>query len=159
MASSYVEFQTKGFWCADAYLEVWLFNAVAEMDKLPNRSSWIDEIRGEWYMMATSGMTGCINLFLDTVITNDERKEHLQRIALAVNRFFAGYGESIPLDIVNKVFTEGDGFSEGDGFISPPETANFIKVGKLFIELINGRLSTTASSPLDYLRPENWKKI
>jgi hypothetical protein len=41
-------------------------------------------------------------------------------------------------------------------FYGNPSTTFFLKVGKLFSELINEKLNITASSPLDYLKPENW---
>ena len=153
MAASCVKFKEKAFWSDDAWLEGWLYFFVQELSKLKRSDIWIKQIEGDWYLQAKLGFMGCINLGLDEVIDSQEKKEILEAIALKVNNKFLVFGKVLPNHILTELETIGHNWP------SPPKTSNFIKVGQLFIELINERLQWTVSSSLEYKRPENWETL
>src|SRR3977135_974027 len=68
LGTSFIEFNGKGFWTRDAYLEVWLGALVQEIDHLPSLSEWLTLLRQEWHLQATAGFSGCICPDLDRLV-------------------------------------------------------------------------------------------
>ena len=140
MATSFIDFKNRGFWCEDSYLEVWLnyFSQIIEtMDSIPE---WLLETKNEWIIQASSGFTGCIELQLDSIITTSERKDLIEQIIIKTNLSLLEHGDYITKEDLNSLRLH-----IGLIWLDSEKTSNFTKVGKLLIELINENLDTTVS--------------
>ncbi|MCB2376850.1 hypothetical protein LGH70_04615 [Hymenobacter sp. BT635] len=156
MATSFVNYQGHGFWCLDAHLEVWLGYAVEVLARRgPALPPWLLQLREEWYLQASVGFTGCIELGLDETLTDAGRLAAVQQVAAATNQLLAAHGSHIPAPVLNSRPTN----PEGSRWHRAVATADFLTVGYLLQALLAGQLTTTASSPLDYLAPEQWRRL
>ena len=154
MATSFVSYQGFGFWCHDSHLEVWLGFAVEVLDgrglELP---AW--QLREEWHFKASVGFTGCIELDLDDTLTDAGRLPAMQELVAATNRLLATHGHHLSAVVLNSRPTKPAGLR----WDSDAVTADFLAVGHLLRALLAGELTTTASSPLHYLAPEQWHQL
>ena len=68
------------FTANDTVIEVWLFEVCRQMDTDAETDPWLDELRGEWRLQATSGFgfgpTPALDKFLDT----DDRRKRIADI-------------------------------------------------------------------------------
>ena len=154
MATSFVAFRRFGFWCNDSVLETWLSYFLEVLDRQENLPNWLQQLHQDWEVQATVGFVGCIDLLLDEVATDESRVATLLKLAAQTNHLLAAHGEFIPAETLNQRQYQPDGVT----WTAAVATANFLKVGQLFSRLLEGKLHTTASSPLDYLNPKNWRE-
>jgi hypothetical protein len=154
MAKSFVEFRGYGFWSDDAFLEVWVYHFVTEVEKFDKvHPDWLLKLKQHWFKMATVGMLGTIELSLDHYVSDEKRRLMLLELAKKTNHFFYIQGDVLPLELANKPY------DSKNGFLEPPQTKWFLKVGVFFIRLLRGKLPYKASGPFDYLEYENWGKL
>jgi hypothetical protein len=156
MATSFVKYHDNGFWCNDAYLEIWLYLFVKEAEKQQYQtdSPLRDRVLGDWYLAATVGFMGCIDLRLDEIIHSDEDKAFLLGIASTLHSILSPHDVIPPLLMAA---IEKD--IRGEKWMEPPLAKSIMKVGTLFTQLLKGELTTKSNSPLTYLNPEQWNKI
>jgi hypothetical protein len=145
MATSFVEYRSKGFWCDDAVLEAWLSFAVLELRSRIREDAWGQALSSEWAFYAQAGMMGAIDLRLDHFLSSDEKETRLLALIDAVERRLTQLGERLPLELLNPLMPPGTWWREA------PPTEWFTVVGSRMRGLIQGTLLTDASSPLDYL--------
>ena len=154
MATSYVAFRRFGFWCNDSVLEVWLLYFLEVLDQEGNLPGWLQKLHLDWEVQATVGFVGCIDLLLDEVATDESRIAILLDLSNQTNHLLASHGEFIPAEVLNQRQYQPDGVT----WTAAVDTAIFLKVGQLLSRLLEGKLQTTASSPLDYLEHKNWRE-
>ena len=154
MATSFVAFRRFGFWCNDSVLETWLSYFLEVLDHEENLPGWLQQLHQDWQVQATAGFVGCIDLLLDEVATDESRVTTLLTLAAQTNHLLASHGEFIPAGVLNqRQYQPADGT-----WTVAVATAMFLKVGQLFSGLLQGKLQTTASSPLDYLELKDWRE-
>jgi hypothetical protein len=121
------------------------------LDQEENLPGWLQQLHQEWQIQATAGFMGCINLSLDEVATDGGRIAILLKLSALTNEAFASHGQFVPAAVLNNLkYKPLDGVWTG-----AVATVKFLEVGQLFGHLLEGKLQTTASSPLTYLEPDN----
>jgi hypothetical protein len=157
MATSFVEYSSKGFWCDDAYLEVWAYLFVKEVEACnwQTNSDLEKRILTDWYLAATAGFMGCIDLRLDDIIESDNDKAFLLSVAGNLQDKLLKLTTVLPPYLMAAIENE----IKGVKWMQPPLAKSIAKVGLLFQQLLNGNLDTKVNSPLDYLSQEQWNEI
>jgi hypothetical protein len=157
MATSFVEYNGNGFWCNDAYLETWLYLYVKEIENeetLP-KPALRNKIVTDWYLAATVGFVGCINLDLDNIIKSNDDRGFLLSVANYLHESLISFGKYIPENIIVDI----ENNMQGVKWSQAPLVSSIAKVGVLFKQLLKGELNMKSNSPLDYLDAEEWNKI
>lgn len=101
-----------------------LAGEVAEAISKPTIEDWRTELAAHWKLQAAGNFRGWVHLNLDEFLTAEERREELRRVVQAV---------------VDQ---------------HPPGDDPIRQTGALLLQLIDGELTTDASSPLDYMVDE-----
>ncbi|WP_133273916.1 hypothetical protein [Hymenobacter radiodurans] len=114
-----------------------------------------DKVVTEWYLAATVGFVGCINLDLDNIINSDDDRDFLLLIADDMQERLLRFGKRIPKNIIADI----ENNSLGIKWAQAPLVNSIAKVGVLFKQLLKGDLNFKSNSPLDYLKPEVWNSI
>lgn len=84
MATSFTEYRGFGFWSWDPYLERLAGSVADSIMSVDERKSWLTELAQRWKLQAQGIFTGCISLELDEFVTDEERKNDLQRFVRQV---------------------------------------------------------------------------
>ena len=79
MGSSFVEFQGRGFWSWDGYLED-VLSLLANILMHVNDPGWLIEAREHWSLHGSGGFTGCIHAGLDGFLTTKDRRQIFLRL-------------------------------------------------------------------------------
>jgi hypothetical protein len=145
MATSYIGYQANGFWCQDSVLEGWLAFAVLELEGRTLSAPWMHEVQQEWTFYAQAGVIGAIDLTLDYFLATAERKTWMVALMQAVQKRFVQLGDTVSVALLNPLLPKGT------YWVEDPPTSLFLAVGERLVQLLEGRLLTNESSPLDYL--------
>jgi hypothetical protein len=142
VGSSFTEFRGCGFWARDPSLEVWLYLLARELGDMGDRPEWLSVARQDWHVKATAGFGGCICANLDEYITSPDRVELIVRLSNRVLVWLQKQGPLISASLLNSFKTGGaDSF-----FTRNVEIHKFICVGEAFVQLLEGKLKTTAKT-------------
>jgi hypothetical protein len=144
MAKSLVEFKSYSFWCDDSLLETWLTYFLQMLDRQENVEGWLQQVQLDWQVQATAGFMGCIDLSLDRIVTDPGRITTLLKLGAQTDQLLASHGEIIPAEALNHLKYRPSGVIWTDAVA----TAMFLAL--LFSSLLDGKLLTTSSSPLDH---------
>jgi len=142
MGTSYVEFIGKGYWTHDAFLEGLSYLLAREFSKLENKEKWQIDLIERWTDAATAGFVGCVPSSIKYFDTHD--KVQLLRATL--------------INILNQLsenenyltVTELNENKVGQGGWNIIDVKRLINIVQLTFDLIDGKLKTDASSPIDY---------
>jgi hypothetical protein len=149
MGTSFTEFNGKGFWTRDHLLEVWLGALVQEIDHLSSRFEWLTLVRQDWHLQAVVGFGGYVSPNLDRWVTTYEEKRLLIALSEQAMITLAAYGHMIPRDVLNALTIDETISSRKGYFTSDVSPEPFLQVGRAFIRLLKGELTTTAKdSPI-----------
>lgn len=146
MATSFIGYQAKGFWCSDTDLESWLAFAVLELDTYRPLQGWLQEVYQAWSFYSKVGITGAIDLELDQFICSEERKTWLLAFIHQVENQLNQLGDTIPCGLLNPLLPPGT------YWVEDPPTVWLTIVGRRIQQLVEGNMLTDESSPLDYLQ-------
>lgn len=139
MGSSFVDIDDKGFWMRDGALELWLRLLALHLEEPQDRTSCSIEIRNGWLLASRGYFSGCISVKLDEAVSTEEGKRvvvagiHSLMTALtkAPKHLHPGF-----LNILG---------IEGGEFIGEYETERLLEVGQAFLDLIDGKIQSTAA--------------
>jgi hypothetical protein len=147
MGKSFVGFKEKGFWAHDSSLEIWLEALVKEITHMSPLPKWASLIKERWHIQAVAGFNGCINTDLDSLIANDEQKNILISLSERTIETLTSYGKLIPADTLDAMLADARKKEFHSRFTRSAPSENFIAVGRAFILLLKGEITTTASAP------------
>ena len=139
MGSTTVEFRGAGFESSDAVLEVWLHSLVAEIDRLPQVSAWLQEVREEWEeweLQSTAGFGFGVMPGLDRFVTTEAQRQTLLSLGERALYALGQRGEVISKAELNGMALGGAGSS----YLDDVPTEAFLRVGRYFIKLLQGAL-------------------
>jgi len=134
MGSSYTKFQGYGFWARDSSLEVWLYLLARESGTVPGQPAWLTAAEKDWHLKATVGFNGCIDANLDQHVSSLAHRELILRLSRQVLSWLDRQGPIMPASVLNSF--------EMGGWSRDVETANFVRVGEAFVQLLEGNLHT-----------------
>jgi hypothetical protein len=142
MSKSFTEFRGYGFWAQDSALEVWLYVLASEIGKSTDQPDWLRSARKDWHLKATVGFMGWICANLDEHLTSTDRLDVTVRLSNQALAWFHEQGPLISAEVLNSFRVGG----EGAYFTRDVETDNFIRVGETFVQLLEGKLKTDATT-------------
>lgn len=137
MGSTYVEFRGRGFEASDATLEIWLLLLVEEIDSLPSRPRWLQDVREEWYIQATEVFGFGVMPGLDEVVTNEERRDVILDLSSRAMKRLRTYGRVISKDELNAILRGGPDHM----FTEDARTEPFVRTGDYFTKLLREELA------------------
>jgi hypothetical protein len=150
MATSFITFKNKhGFWIRDYMMEAVIYYVYKAM--LGNdykEFTWLVEIADHFEVVYKGTMSSFINLHLDETLDNDDKirvfidvlnetkKQLLRRAEISADE----------LNNFEKLKIKGQSIK----WVAPVKTIRFTNIIDHLIRLVNGELTTTASSDEDY---------
>ena len=137
MGSTTVELSGSGYEASDGTLQVWLHFLVAEIDRLPHASPWLKEVRTEWELQSTAGFDFGVNPDLDRFVTNEEQRETILSLSERALHTLEQKGRVISKEELNHMRLGG----EGSFYLDNVPTEAFMRVGRYFTKLLQGKLS------------------
>lgn len=138
MGTSFIKYKNKGRWASDSASTVWLRFLAQEAERTPNAPAWLLRLAHLWHEQATIGV--CFNAYLSEVET-EEQKETVILLVENTLRHLDEYGAHIPEEVLN-------GLALGGGiFMRDVKTEVFKRVGRFFVKLLRGEVTTDASYP------------
>lgn len=144
MATSFVRYQTKGFWSRDSLLEGWLCFAVLELRRHDQLQPWQSELYEHWSFYLEAGIMGGIDLELDHFLCSAERKTVILALVATVHEQLVALGDTVPVELLNPLLPPDNCWA------NEPRTEWFTAVGMRLRALIEGKLLTDAASPYNY---------
>ncbi len=142
MGTSFTAFQGRGFWASDSSLEVWLYLLASEINSMLDVPDWLAQAQDEWLMMAQVGLVGSIHADLDGLLTTPQKKEQVIKLAQQTITSLEAHGPLLSQERLNAMNTGGS----GSYFTRDVETDLFLQIGKAFVSLLKGELSTDSST-------------
>lgn len=157
MATSFVEYREKGFWCDGAYLKLWLYLLIKEAESEANifQNALPAQLIEQWRFMATIMSGSAIELSVDELLANKHDKRLLIKIIGKLHQKLLSYGYRIPAQLI----IDANRDIKGSIWEEAPLTNSIAKVGVLFQRLLRYKLATNASSPLYYLEFNHWNSL
>ena len=143
MGTSYIDFKEHGYWASDSILEALSFMLTREFDKLPNKQEWQLELANDWTDAATGGYSGCVPSYLNEYFTSTDRLKLLRTALLTII-------EGIKSDEDFITTSELNSNNVGLGGWTQINRRIFRNAAELMLRLIDGKLKTNESSPIDY---------
>lgn len=138
MGSSRVTFRDRGYWAADAALEVWLHLLAGEVRRLPVAPEWLRRAAEHWDGQAHGGFVGCVSPALDEHVGGDAvRATLLLRVGHGARDALAARGPVLTAAALNDL---GVG-SAGDVFLRDVDAGPFLAVADAFLDLLRGHPS------------------
>ena len=135
MGRSRVTVRDRGFWAADAALEVWLHLLAVEVRRLPGAPQWLRRAGGHWDEQAHGGFVGCVSPALDEHVGDDaDRAALLLRVGRGARDALAARGPVLTADALNDL---GVG-TAGDVFLRDVDAGPFLAVADAFLDLLRG---------------------
>ncbi|MBC8101546.1 MAG: hypothetical protein H7Z41_03030 [Cytophagales bacterium] len=139
MGSSFVSYQSKGYWSRDALLEGWLRFLADKVKVLPAADPWLQQMGEHWYLQSSVGFIGCVNPGLDDYLTDQDRLETVVALSRSVIEDLRR-GELI----LTKEWLNAKSSGTGSSFLRDVPAALYVKEGLAFIALLRGRITTTS---------------
>lgn len=142
MGSSFTSLRDHGFWAGDSSIELWLHLLAEEVRALHTAPEWLRDAAADWTIQATAGMTGCVSAGLDEYAATPERTELVLALAASALTALRARGSNLPMGWLNSLELGGP----GSYFTGDPAADRFVQTGEIFIKLLRGEVTWTASS-------------
>jgi hypothetical protein len=142
MGTSYVKFASNGYWANDAYLEGFSYLLAREFNKLEDKRNWQIDLIDRWTNAAMTGFAGCVPSYFEHFDTHD-KVQILRKILMLMLK---GLKED-PNFLTSEELNQN---KIGNREWGAPNINGFINITNLTLDLMEGRLKTNASSPIDY---------
>ena len=142
MGSSFTEYRKKGFWTRDGQIQVWLYLLIEEIDRLVDPPEWLLELRQKLLLQSTLGVNGAVSARLDR--RGDLARSDVETLIKLSNEALTHLrerGPQLTLEVPFSFATDGP-----DTLCIDRDIRIFTCVGEAFIELLQGRLNTDAST-------------
>jgi hypothetical protein len=138
MGSTFVSVGQHGFWLRDSMLELWLRFAALHIEDPVESGALATKIRDQWLLASRGYFTGCVPIALGDDIATDEGKQLVSNAIKSLHISLSSAPAKISGDTLNLLGIEGR-------FQGDIETWRLIEVSKAFLDLIDGKITTTAN--------------
>lgn len=81
MGSSFIKYRGCGFWSQDQFIEEWLRNLSKIARSYAKDEPWLQEACAHWELMSSGDFNGCIDVKLNSFITDKFRCDMLIEIS------------------------------------------------------------------------------
>jgi hypothetical protein len=137
MGSSYTEYRGAGFWSRDQVLQYWLSCVARQLNEFGSKDSFLAKIAEEFVRESQLGGSGCVSPSLDELLADPERIAQVAPFLDKALERLSLYGQFIPKEELNlnEISSLSDWWKDDS-----VHTESVRKVGRAFIDLLNGRL-------------------
>ncbi|HXE51928.1 MAG TPA: hypothetical protein VN541_02890 [Tepidisphaeraceae bacterium] len=140
MGSSFVSIDHEhGFWMLDGFLEIWLRLLALHIKDPTEPGSVATKIRDQWLLASRGYFSGCVPVSMDEAVATDEGKSIVKNAIHSLLHSLEHGPEMINNDALNLLGIEGVRFG------SDIEKRRLIEIGNAFLDLIDGKITGTAS--------------
>ncbi len=130
---------TNGFWMRDGILELWLRLLALNIEESPDEDFLGRTIRDQWLLASKGYFGGHVPHDLET-FANTEHGQHIIRDAIASLMYkLKNAPQQLDGPTLDLLGIDGT-------FVDPFETCRLIEVGDAFVELMNGKITSDATS-------------
>ena len=137
MGSSFVSVGEHGFWLRDGLLELWLRLASLHIEDPVQSGSAATQIRDQWLLASRGCFNGCVPISLGDDVATEEGKKLVIDAIKSLQQSLADAPSDLNGDVLNLLGIEGK-------FGGNVETLRLIEVTQAVIDLVEGRLTSTA---------------
>lgn len=148
MGSTTISFRGQKYEASDGTIEVWLHFLVVEIDKEPQVSPWLQEVRDEWQLQSTAGFGFGVIPDLDRFVTTEEQRETVRRLSECALEALEQQGLVMSKTALNALALGG----EGSFYTANVPTEAFLRVGRHFVKLLQGTLAPDENDARMYNR-------
>jgi hypothetical protein len=139
MGSSFVEVNDRGFWMRDGMLELWLRFLALHIEEPTEADAEIRIIRDQWLLASRGFFSGCVPTGLDEQVSTPNGKKIVVDAINALLSDLRKAPDSLDKDVLKLLGMDGS-------FTHDVETWRLIEVGQAFLDLIDGKITSTAES-------------
>ncbi|MCI5078345.1 hypothetical protein [Oricola sp.] len=136
MGTSFVGIDEKGFWMRDGLLCMWLRLVAVQIRCGANGDDPLTRLRNEWMYQSQIELNGLVSVDLETIAGNDVAEDELCDAIRRVMTCMRALGAEISVETQNLLGVHG--------WSVPVKTSRFIEIGEAFLDLIHGRITSTA---------------
>jgi hypothetical protein len=133
MSSTTVRYRDAEFVANDLPIEVWMLEVARQMDADAGSDPWLDAVREEWRLQATSGFGFGPSPALDKYLDTDDRRERLASYFRKALQALSQRGDTITPDELSQSGIGGEEVIYTQGL----PTQMTIDVGEQFLALIS----------------------
>ena len=137
MGSTFVSVGEHGFWLRDSLLELWLRLASLHIEDPRESGGVATKIRDQWLLASRGYFDGCVPVAIGENIATAEGKRLVRDAIQSLQRSLKLAPANISGDALNLLGIEGR-------FGGDIETGRLIEVGQAFLDLVDGKITTTA---------------
>ena len=137
MGTSFVKINECGFWMLDSVLELWLRLLALHIEDPMEPGSVASKIRDQWLLASRGSYNGCIPICLDEDIATEDGKQIVRAAILSLLKALVQSPLTLGKDTLNLLGIDGN-------IGRDIETMRLIEVGRAFLELIDGKITSTA---------------
>ncbi len=135
MGSTYVEFNSQGFWMRDSVLELWMRFVAMHFPEPTKGDTLISPIRDQWLLASRGYFQGCIPIDLDANLSTEEGRKLVVGAIESLLVCLRKAPEKLNKDVLNLLGVSGV------EYLHDIDTWRFIEVGESFLALIAGDLT------------------
>jgi hypothetical protein len=129
----------RGFWMRDGVLEVWLRLLALHVTDPGEPGSLATKVRDQWLLASRGAFNGCVPHGLEEAVSSPEGESLVRNAVQSLLRALATAPERLHVDVLKLM-----GFEAG-AFTGPIETRSLIEVGRAFLDLLDGKITSDAS--------------
>jgi hypothetical protein len=137
MGSSFVGIGDHGFWMRDSILELWLRLLALHMEDPTESGSIATTIRDQWLLASRGYFNGCVPVALNEAVATDEGKSMVRTAIHSLLEALTHGPATISKDALNILGIDSK-------FGCDVESRRLIEIGRAFLDLIDGKITTTA---------------
>ena len=139
MATTFVGIGNHGFWMRDGLLELWLRLLALHLEDPADDQSPCEAIRSQWLLASRGYFNGCVPLDLKSDISTDAGRKLILDAIASLRKSLENAPATLDHHALNLL---GFSFSFSDN----PDTWRLLDVADAFVDLIEGRVTSTVES-------------
>lgn len=139
MGTSFVGIGDRGFWMPDGVLELWLRLLALHVEDPVESGPTATKIRDQWLLASRGFFGGCVPDGLEDAVSTTEGEALVRAAIHSLLRALAAAPSHLSKDVFNLM-----GFS-GSEFTVDIETRRLVEVGRAFLDLLDGKITTGPS--------------
>jgi hypothetical protein len=147
MSTSFIDYKENGFWIDDDILAITVGFIYKTLSEEKDKSEWMVEMQESFRQNGQGFFRGFADLELDNFLINDERKEKIHQIIEDTRILIVNKGDIIDVEELNNFLFDGE---LEDVWVGKIEALRILKVLDYLVLLINEKIETKASDPIDY---------
>ncbi|HET6248549.1 MAG TPA: hypothetical protein VFE47_12680 [Tepidisphaeraceae bacterium] len=137
MGTTFVSVGENGFWVRDGLLELWLRLASLHIEDPLESGGLATKIRDQWLIASRGYFNGHVPIAIGEDISTAEGKQLVRDAIQSLQQRLKAAPASLGGAALNLLGMEGQ-------FGSDIETLRLIEVGQAFLDLVDGKVQTTA---------------